>query len=373
MVLGRKTSFREKVIDPGSKIHFNLAMTKSSVQEKDSFASQPHYSTEAFIAGYIAGVSGLLVGHPLDTIKVSLQSRSNYVNVAATNKPIQLAGSAYVPSKKATTMQRRTYATAETALDAVSKEICPNILEKPSSLRSILNLYSGIGVPMLTVGFVQSINFFLYESIKAHLQRHNGLGIKDKDSLVHVGISAFAAGGIVSAITSPLAIIKTKQQLMLWSIKRAAWNTWSTQSKASTNIFHKVRNFYIGYSMHFICDSAGRAVFFASYEYFKSRMRKDHSPQSLSTLDRMASACAAGMLSYSVIYPLDVVRSKIYSHSAMFHGRPPPTAYQLARDLWKEHGIKPFYRGFSVAVIRSGPVAAVALPIYDMVWEWLTG
>ena len=33
---------------------------------------------DGFVAGSVAGASGLIVGHPFDTVKVRLQTTSNY-------------------------------------------------------------------------------------------------------------------------------------------------------------------------------------------------------------------------------------------------------------------------------------------------------
>jgi hypothetical protein len=146
-------------------------------------------------------------------------------------------------------------------------------------------------------------------------------------------------------------------------------------------------NFYVGYSSHFLCDSLGRAVFFTSYEYLKRRIIQEHKSDkrssnnnnssngsvraNISIPERMASACVAGMLSSGIIYPLDVLRSKIYCHSALFRAAP-PSEIGMAREIYSKQGLRPFFRGFHVAVVRSGPVAAVALPVYDLALEYLT-
>ena len=43
----------------------------------------------------------------------------------------------------------------------------------------------------------------------------------------------------------------------------------------------------------------------------------------------------------------------------------------MGRQMLQEGGIRCFYRGFGVTIIRSGPVAAAVLPIYDVTLEWL--
>jgi hypothetical protein len=36
------------------------------------------------------------------------------------------------------------------------------------------------------------------------------------------------------------------------------------------------------------------------------------------------------------------------------------------------HSERAFYRGFSISILRAGPVAASVLPVYDLTLEWLS-
>ena len=75
----------------------------------------------SFFAGTIAGATGILVGHPLDTLKVRYQTGQISSNLTINRK-------------------------------------------------YILDLYRGILPPLLTSGSVQSINFSLYEFFKKKLK-----------------------------------------------------------------------------------------------------------------------------------------------------------------------------------------------------------
>jgi len=324
-------------------------------------------SIEAAVAGYVAGIAGLLVGHPLDSVKVMLQNGAavevmNGAKVSvAQNKPIVSYNT--VPS--GISLQKRGF--SEVAFEGTTLRQSCSVSIRGG--RSLVNLYSGIGVPLVTVGLVQSLNFFLFDTFRS-LLRNSGKSnstIREHDSILHIGIAAALSGGLVSTLTSPLAMLKTKQQMMMWNMKQAIVDTWAMPLKKGSS--SRLSNFYVGYSSHFLCDSFGRALFFTSYETLK-RQIKTQDANDISILGRMISACTAGMLATGVMYPLDVLRSKIYCHSALFQ-LAPPSELQMAKDMYTKQGLTPFFRGFTVSVLRSGPVAAVALPIYDLALEYL--
>ena len=134
-----------------------------SRQTTPSSASPPHisvsmstqnYFSAPFLAGLIAGASGVVIGHPLDTLKVFYQIH---------------------PSQASCNL-------------------------------SIRNLYRGILPPLLTSGSIQSINFTLYEYFKSKFIRFNyGTGTT-------MFISASCSGAMMSIITAPIGIVKIRQQ-----------------------------------------------------------------------------------------------------------------------------------------------------------------
>lgn len=352
---------------------------------------------EPIIAGYITGVTSLAVGYPLDSIKVLLQSQTHndnktptrkgyssvfskhynsYSNLVKVNSPSNLG--LIRPSASAVhMMQKRTLLLKDTAAYAIAKRdlsaarelvLTPKIHQK----RSIWALYSGISTPLITVGLVQSLSFSIYDSLRRILYQTNQSSFsddylyryRDHGSLKDIAIASFGTGAVVSVITSPLMIIKTKQQLMLWSFSRACRET-----------YKQPRNFYAGYGAHFFCDSVGRALFFVTYEHIK-RLKCHNVPDSKispSLTDRMFSACVAGAVSWGIIFPVDSIRSKIYAHSINYPERTNLSALKIAREVWETNGrsFKIFYRGFGVAIGRAGPVAAVCMPVYDLMLEWL--
>lgn len=319
----------------------------------------------SIVAGYAAGITGLLIGHPLDSMKVLLQTQSQ----PGTASPASTGAILQLPTKNGpNTRQIRTNTTA------VATE-----LVTPTQ-RSFLSLYKGIHIPLMTVGVMQSLNFVLYDSFRRLLYQHD-VKVMDMessssslsgnylwdDSLKNVAMSSGIAGAFISLITSPMQVLKTKQQVMMWDTRTALRETLRNGG---------IRNFYAGFGAHFYCDTVGRAVYFASYECIKRHLREHRydGTQNSDVVNRMISAAASGMLCWTVIFPADVVRCKVYHHITTNPGAKISSTEMIQKMLQESnYTIRPFVRGFGITVARAGPVAAAVLPVYDLTLEWLRG
>ncbi len=357
------------------------------------------------VAGYAAGITGVVVGHPLDSIKVLLQTNggvssgaqqksSSRVNAppgghvitrssssAATTTVVQ-SGSTTVKANVSTVAAGCSAPSQKTASSSQGSSILAN--------RSLRALYAGMTGPLLTSGIVQSLNFATYDTARRVLYDHQlrsenpGHAVvrimhpKDylyHDNLSNVAFASFISGSSVSVVTSPMAVVKTKQQLMGWGFRKAI---------SVTYLGGGLSSFYTGFGAHYICESFGRSYYMLAYEISKRQLAraKAHEQSSLdftygmttenlSCPERMLCAAFAGMTSWALIFPFDVIKSKLYARTLT--SQTSPTAFDgiaLARQLVREHGIRSLYRGIGVTVARGGPVAAVVLPVYDSVLAW---
>ena len=355
------------------------------------------------VAGYTAGITGIIVGHPLDSIKVLLQTQIN--GVSSTRSSASSMGSTSVASS----VQARNMSTIAAVSPAVPSQTTANSMSTQGSLigkRSLRALYSGVTGPLLTTGILQSLNFAIYDSVRRVLYQHQ-LQSSDMcnimvqpddylhyDNLSSVAMASFAAGATTSVLTSPMIIVKTKQQLMTWGFRKAIRDTYHSGFNRQPHVVNGLSNFYAGFGIHFFCDAIGRSLYMYSYELLKRQLAKvkcNNEQQSLSQFsfesmnnnrvstanlsipDRMVCAALSGMICWAFIYPADVIRSKVYAKS--LNAQTSLTTLDginLARTMVREQGFKSLYRGMGVTVLRAGPVAASVLPIYDCVLEWLS-
>jgi len=334
-------------------------------------------SLDPMCAGYVAATVGILVGHPLDSMKVLLQTRSSGVDTVVSSAPTKL------PTTASLSVSRNL--PNVTNISSVS-----NMGRVSDRKRSIRALYAGVSGPLLTTGIVASMNFAIYDTFRRILDHndHDGVGTGSgrnylyHDSILNVAISGAGSGAIVSFAISPLKVVKTKQQLMLWSMKKAVKATVAHQGG--------FRNFYSGFGVHFLCETIGRGVYYTSYEYFKrvvirrntiiadagqtdSNKNFDTDPVTMISLkERMQCAAITGIVTWSIVFPLDVIRSKIYARATSLPKTVAcPSSSQIVLEVWMKGGFKQFLKPFALALARAGPVHAIVLPIYDLTFDWL--
>lgn len=317
-------------------------------------------------AGYVAGISGVVFGHPMDSAKVWLQVKG--ANPTATAAPATTSSN--VANNVSTGLVSRTPALSTSSSIANNMSTLAIPQERGFNLRSIRSLYSGVTGPLLTVGMIQSINFGIYDSLRRVLHQQNHPDAPDSaylnhDSLINVAISSMAAGGVLAIFTSPLQVIKTKQQIMEWPFQKAIRDT-LLQSSAR-------RNCYPGFGPHCVAEVFGRGIYFCTYESLKRRFleSKQESNVSITMYERCISAAISGIVCWTMIFPFDAIRNRMYAQT--LSPCTPKSSWEMTKSMYGEqNSVRPFFRGFSVTVIRAGPVAAAVLPIFDATLEWLS-
>ena len=340
--------------------------SEESVSSIDDKA--PSYSAETIFnsvsAGYAAGIAGTLIGHPMDSAKVWLQTKG-----ATSPSTVTVTSSlANVANNVSSGLSRSPATSTTTATANMSTLAVPQ--ERGFNLKSLRALYSGVSGPLMTVGVIQSINFAIYDSMRRVLHKHQYPDASDSDYLNHdslnnVAMSSMVAGSVLAIFTSPLLVIKTKQQIMEWNFKKAVLDTLHSSKTSSSN-------FYVGFGPHCIAEVFGRAVYFCTYESLKrSFLQNKPQRQTVTLHERCVSAAVAGIVCWSTIFPFDALRSRMYAQA--LSPATPKTSWEMAKSMYREqNSLRPFFRGFGVTVLRAGPVAAAVLPIYDTTLEWLS-
>jgi len=323
-------------------------------------------------------------GHPLDSLKVLAQTGGNsfcstsFIRSILSNKKQQNGPNLQDLVHKPNLISAR--------LRVVAASLSQN--QPRNQPKSFSSLYAGIGGPLISSGIITSMNFFCYDTIRRTFYslsiENSDYYSKNKkdylydDSLQNVFKAAMLSASMMSIITSPIIAIKTKQQVTQWSMKEAALDTLRTKGG--------IRNFYSGYAPHVLCEAFGRATYFTTYEFLKRNIKKlnnDNNNNTSTTTttnneitlsQRILCASLTGMISWTSVFPLDVLRNKMYTQSVRGNSTTAAdiTAIQMAYRMWKLEGRwKPFFRGYFVTIARAGPVAAVSLPCYDLTLEWL--
>jgi len=187
------------------------------------------------------------------------------------------------------------------------------------------------------------------------------LNIQDYAWLKH--LLAGATAGVASrTCTAPLDRIKVLLQVKSTEI----------QSIRSCYRFIKeeggYRSFWRGNGINCLKIAPEIAFRFMFYEQFKRYIKGD-SDRQLAIYERLISGSLAGSLSQSIIYPMEVIKTRLCIRTTgQYNG-----IADAMRKIYKIEGYRTFYRGFCVNLAGILPYSGIDLTVYETLKNFYLG
>jgi solute carrier family 25 folate transporter 32 len=230
-------------------------------------------------------------------------------------------------------------------------------------------------------------SFFFFKSrveqaIASLKQTGNGHPGKEVLTPTDFFISSALAGMATQVLTNPIWVLKTR----MVSSDRSAAGAYPSMWAGAVQLYRHegLIGFYRGLGVGLLGVSHG-AVQFAVYEpakrmYLTRRRRMRGSGVGYDAEDAMAGdryhneativlSTLAKLVAGAVTYPLQVLRSRLQNYDAEERfGR---GIGGVARQLWREEGIRGFYRGLMPGVVRVLPATWVTFLVYENVKYYL--
>ncbi|KAJ7581560.1 mitochondrial carrier [Mycena floridula] len=268
-------------------------------------------------AGTAGGIAQVLVGQPFDIVKVRMQTAP----AGTYNGMLHCAG---------------------------------GILKNEGPLA----FYKGTLTPLLGIGVCVSIQFGVIEYMKRFYAERNvakGLGepgghTLSGDQLVVAGVLAGLANGVVSG---PVEHIRIRLQTQ--PSKNPPYNGPFDAMKKIASA-HGIAGIYKGQAVTFLREATGYGVYFLAYEKLVQReMRiKGVKRDQINPFSPILYGAAAGYALWAVIYPIDVVKSRMQTDGfSSTTGQKYTSTLDCVRKIWRADGIKAFTRGLGPTLIRS--------------------
>ncbi|KAF3389641.1 Solute carrier family 25 member 45 [Penicillium rolfsii] len=285
-----------------------------------------------FWAGYLSGALGIIIGNPLDVIKVRLQAGHT----------------------------RDAFAQSQLSR-----------FEKASSL------VRGAAAPILGYGALNALLFVAYNrSLMAMDSSITDPTNPDGVPLYKIWIAG-AAGGLASwTISSPTEFIKCRAQLD----SRREVSSWTVAKNIHRN--RGWRGLYYGGAITSARDSIGYGFYFWSYELCKRFMSTENETTHQAAMKILLCGGIAGIITWGSVFPLDMIKTRLQAQTMQEHSlaqtatetqgllrqpRATLNSYQMAREVYRAEGMGAFYRGLGICSIRAFIVNAVQWACY----EWL--
>ena len=271
-----------------------------------------------FAAGWAGGSLGILFGHPLDTIKVRQQAL------------------------------------------LVSPLHCLRSTLRHEGARG---LFKGLAFPLVSAGAVNSVFFGVYSSCLRWLD--GGRGGSGEPSLRHVAVAGGLGGVVQLSVAVPVELVKI--QLQTRTGAAGGWvQHYQTPAAGPISCLAALYRsggaaaWYRGLGVQLLRDVPASSAYFFLYEAGLRESRRRGVPSALAVL---AAGGVAGVLSWALILPLDVVKSRIQADNPerpQFRG-----VLHCARETVVRDGPAALFRGFSTMAARAFVVNAVTLFGYE--------
>lgn len=231
---------------------------------------------------------------------------------------------------------------------------------------------------MAGVGLLSAMLFYAYGQIQMVQRRFH-----PEETLFDVFVAGTGAGIFQTLLLAPLDNVKIRLQAQTnqrFFTGPLHCLTWLYQS-------HGIRGLYKGMYATLLRDSFSYGVYFAAYEFTKQRMVKfKNSSREIpapvigeilhieqieaSPLDMFLAGGIAGVVSWLVIYPVDVVKSRIQEDSfknPKYNGMIDCFKKSVASDGWRS-----LLRGLSPTLLRTFIVSGANFLVYEMVSKSLS-
>lgn len=182
---------------------------------------------------------------------------------------------------------------------------------------------------------------------------------------------AGAAGGVLQCIALvPSEVIKCNMQTQ--SISSSATGKPATSEFLRT--WHHVRHiyrqegfmgFYRGMGATMVREVPSIGLYFFSYKNSKDLLTRWQGLSEANTPAIMLAGGIAGALSWTCIYPCDVIKTTIQSSTSAVGAAADRGFIDTAKYLYQRHGSRIFFQGLGTTIVRAFPVNASTFYCYE--------
>jgi len=329
------------------------------------------------VAGTIGGCCGIVVGQPMDTVKVRMQTTAGlYTGIAdcaattvrnegpralfkgilaplLANAPINATLFVVNGAMVRYMMQRQRFddSHTETSGSKLGLELASRLREE-----GLLSEALEVETAILKLAAVRVRNRTLDRETPSELQPHHHF-------------VAGAVGGLAQAVFAcPNELIKIQQQ-----VGKGHYTDEVSAAQVARRQVQRlgvVRGLFQGMGLTLARDMPAFGVYFSSYE-----MTKEHLKQSRQwdlTSSSFVAGGIAGMLSFLLLHPVDVVKSCRQMQDASTP-KLDTALLSIVRAGLREDGYRYFFRGVGASVLRAAPVSAVIFVVYEQILLLMQG
>ncbi|KAJ7046906.1 mitochondrial carrier domain-containing protein [Mycena alexandri] len=257
----------------------------------------------------------------------------------------------------------------------------------------VMGFYRGLWIPLVTISFVRAASFTIYTETKDYFRVHNYLNRNSVlDAALVGGVGGAMSGSLISFGSAPFELVKVRRQLEFTiAASKGVHLVKPPGTVAAVKEIFKtngITGLYTGFRLHFLRDTLGTSLYFLEYDGMRHLLGRDRNgeqgetPSWLpihSSLVPFVCGSVSGVTSWALIYPLDVVKTKVQQRAL---------AGERFRGVWETlhrlvrgpdpaapkpilAGCARIYRGLGVSALRSITTHGLLWTLYDLVSNYI--
>ncbi|KAK9810207.1 hypothetical protein WJX72_006645 [[Myrmecia] bisecta] len=334
---------------PSSPAHCFASITQATAKaakeagtQASSPPSLPDKPAHDVVAGAMARAASQSTIHPLDTMKVRMQTGRYASSSGKDSPPSQSTG-------------RSSCATPRQGMHTSA------ILDKQGgrvslhrSLSELKGLYKGVGTAATGAGIIIGAYYAFYSTTKRWLRERTEL---------HEGAIGFLAGATAAVGSS---VVKVPLAVCIRSVQAGMYANFF-QASSSIVKAAGVRGLFTGFLPTLLEDVPDMAVKFTVYETLRPLHRKVFHGRQPTVVEDLLIGGVAGGVAAAATTPLDVVKTVM-----MCTASSRPTVVGAARGVMAQgKGLEPFFRGVGPRALSNGLNSAIFFCFFEAIRQVL--
>jgi len=265
------------------------------------------------LSGTVGGVAQVIVGHPLDTVKVRMQAVGNQQGLATVFLQGLRAG----------------------------------------------NLYAGAASPLMGAMAHNAVLFFTIGQTKKFL---NTVHPNEHRPIEDAFIGGALVGVTATLLETPVDLLKCKLQ---------ASNEFPGVIAAARVLYSRfgIAGLWQGMPATLMRNVPCFSMYFGFNAWGKETFRQRDG--SISKFHQFLAGAAAGFGFWGFLYPLDVIKSRMQIQASEPSKRQYSSTLNCIQTLYKQEGSRVFWKGYSPAIIRALVVNGSVFLAFEVSKEWL--
>lgn len=273
------------------------------------------------VSGGFGGVCVILSGHPLDTVKVRLQTMPK---VAAGETPLYTG-----------------------MLDCIRKTV---------HSEGVKGLYKGMSAPLVGVVPIFAVSFMGF-SVGKRLQQ------KSPDDQLNAA-QLFAAGGLSGVFTTSVMAPGERIKCLLQVQQGSGKKLYNGPLDVVKSLYKTggIKSIFRGTGATLLRDVPASGVYFLTYDWIKMVLSGGNTAD-LSLGATILGGGLAGVANWIVALPPDVMKSRLQSAP---EGKYPNGVRSVFKEIRANEGFATLYRGFTPVMIRAFVANAACFVGYEL-------